>query len=311
MFEFKGKYIIEMDLVCLTGLHIGGIAEGYEIGGMENPVIKTPVAMMINSGGETYEVPANCPYIPGSSLKGKLRSFLEWVEGRPMAKDNLKTMIKSDGGKLVEVEPDTIESIGQHKAKAKIKGKKDEEEIEGQLWYQANHCTCGDCDVCQIFGSPAREATKRGPTRLYVFDAFPTKETIDDLWRKDLGEGIFTEVKMENVIDRLSSQANPRQMERVPAGSKFRIRMIYDIYQDEDVDKLRQLFVALSLLEDNPLGGGGSRGSGRVSFENFSIVNRSKAYYKGEEEEVPIQGLNGKKVKDIKQNFDQIFKGKA
>ncbi len=50
-------------LVCKTGLHIGGTEAGMAIGGAEGPVIK-------DSKGR--------PYIPGSSLKGKLRSMLEY-----------------------------------------------------------------------------------------------------------------------------------------------------------------------------------------------------------------------------------------
>jgi CRISPR-associated protein Csm3 len=52
---------------CVTGLHIGGVGTGYEIGGMDNPVIRDPVT--------------SYPYIPGSSLKGKMRSLMEWAEG--------------------------------------------------------------------------------------------------------------------------------------------------------------------------------------------------------------------------------------
>ncbi len=51
-------------ITCLTGLRIGGTKEDIEIGGMDNPIIRNP---------RTGE-----PYIPGSSLKGKLRSVLEY-----------------------------------------------------------------------------------------------------------------------------------------------------------------------------------------------------------------------------------------
>lgn len=49
---------------CLTGLRIGGAKEDIEIGGMDNPIIRDPRTRR--------------PYIPGSSLKGKLRSALEY-----------------------------------------------------------------------------------------------------------------------------------------------------------------------------------------------------------------------------------------
>ncbi len=55
-------------LVCKTGLRIGGSKEELEIGGMDNPIIRDPVDKL--------------PYIPGSSLKGKLRSILEYKYNR-------------------------------------------------------------------------------------------------------------------------------------------------------------------------------------------------------------------------------------
>lgn len=59
----KEQIVIKGTIEVLTGLHIGGNKEEIEIGGMDNPVIKNPI---------TKE-----PYIPGSSIKGKMRSLLE------------------------------------------------------------------------------------------------------------------------------------------------------------------------------------------------------------------------------------------
>ena len=68
MLKFQGKYIIIGKIFCLTGLHIGGTQEGIEIGGVDNIVIKDPLT--------------GYPYIPGSSLKGKMRCLLEWKLGK-------------------------------------------------------------------------------------------------------------------------------------------------------------------------------------------------------------------------------------
>jgi len=63
------KYVsITGALVCKTGVRIGGSKEELEIGGMDNPILRDPVDKL--------------PYIPGSSLKGKLRSLLEYNYGR-------------------------------------------------------------------------------------------------------------------------------------------------------------------------------------------------------------------------------------
>lgn len=61
------KQNLKISIKCLTGLHIGQGNEGIQIGGIDSPVIKNPSN--------------NLPYIPGSSLKGKLRCLLE-VEGK-------------------------------------------------------------------------------------------------------------------------------------------------------------------------------------------------------------------------------------
>jgi len=269
-FAFAGKYIIEADMLCRTGLHIGGLSEGYEIGGIDNVVIKVPVPFRVPTGNGSYDIPAECPYIPGSSLKGKLRSLMEWLEN-----------------------------------KVKVAVHKDDR--TGEESYNAQPHTCGDaaCPVCVIFGSPASETTMQGPTRLSVLDAFPTAETIKD-WETELGEDIFTEIKPENTIDRLTSQANPRQMERVPAGSRFRVVMVYDVYDEEQDRKLlKHLFQAMKLLQDSYLGGSGSRGSGRVSFENIHVSYRSPKYYMGEDSERKV--VSDVDIDSILGKFDAYF----
>ena len=80
--------------------------------------------------------------------------------------------------------------------------------------------------------------------------------------RENLDDEI-TEVKSETAIDRITSQANPRTLERVPAGARFKVRMVLDVLCDEDKALAARLFEGLRLLEDDALGGGGSRGAAR------------------------------------------------
>ncbi|MEI6125151.1 MAG: type III-A CRISPR-associated RAMP protein Csm3 [Pseudomonadota bacterium] len=61
--KIKNYSIIKGLIKCETGLRIGGSKESLEIGGMDNPIIRHPISGL--------------PYIPGSSLKGKMRSLLE------------------------------------------------------------------------------------------------------------------------------------------------------------------------------------------------------------------------------------------
>src|SRR6267154_468444 len=61
-----GKVILEGDITCQTGLHIGAGKGSLEIGGADNPVVKDAFGL---------------PYIPGSSLRGRIRSLLEHALG--------------------------------------------------------------------------------------------------------------------------------------------------------------------------------------------------------------------------------------
>lgn len=70
--KIKKYTTISGQIECVTGLHIGGSSEQIDIGGVDLPVIKHPIS------GE--------PYIPGSSLKGKMRSQLEKKLGKYDAK---------------------------------------------------------------------------------------------------------------------------------------------------------------------------------------------------------------------------------
>lgn len=264
-FKFEGKYIIKADIRCITGLHIGGTDEGFEIGGIDNPVIKDPIT--------------GYPYIPGSSLKGKMRSLLEWA--------------------------DTKVKFGTDK----------NGNLTGSL------CECGTCDICIVFGCSAATNTKE-PTRLTVRDGYPKgiygkdgqilpedkrTYTIAD-WKANLGEKIYTEAKTENAIDRLTSAANPRSMERVPTDSVFEVEIVYDLYNFGDVQRLRKVFEGMLILEDSSLGGGGSRGSGKVRFENFQITKRSVGYYTKNEAEIPVSLNGGKTAKQIVDGFSELFK---
>jgi len=61
--KILAKVVLNYKMEALTGIHIGSSKETFEIGDVDNPVVKDPIT--------------GYPYIPGSSLKGKMRSFLE------------------------------------------------------------------------------------------------------------------------------------------------------------------------------------------------------------------------------------------
>ena len=235
--KLLGKVIIKGVIKAETGLAIGGSTVGLDIGGVDNPVIKDAVGR---------------PYIPGSSLKGKMRSLLEKAEGK---KPN-----KSIGGSRIHV----CESADEYKK----------------------------CYVCRIFGLPG-EMDFSEPTRLLVRDASLIEESITDEMKKNL-DLEYTEVKFENVIDRITSAANPRQTERVPAGAEFEFEMIYNVFEEEDKERLGKVFTTMNLLEHDYLGSSGSRGYGRISFKDLRIYWNSKEDYESGNTDIskknPING---------------------
>ena len=129
-------------------------------------------------------------------------------------------------------------------------------------------------------------------------------DSIEDL-RIALGAGLFTEVKTENTLDRITSEANPRPIERVPAGSAFDFTMIIDIYEQSDLDLMHELFASMHLLEHSSLGGSGSRGHGQIKFEAVQLSWRSFKYYREGEQAFAVQ-LPGDKLEPIIKDFQSI-----
>jgi len=235
--KLVGKLILSADLHCETGLHIGAGKGSLEIGGADNPVVKDAFGL---------------PYIPGSSLRGKLRSLLENALGL------------TSPSELVYLSKRKGQEVRIHQSDRP------------------------DDEICLLFGrNPGRmervegealESKTASPARLTVYDAPLDPDSITPQMRENLDDEI-TEVKSENAIDRITSQANPRTLERVPAGARFRVRMVLDVLCDEDKALAPRLLEGLRLLEDDALGGGGSRGSGRVRFSNVKVTWRNREFY--------------------------------
>ena len=248
---FLGKLIIEGEIQCRTGLHIGAGKGSLEIGGADNPVVKDAFGI---------------PYIPGSSLRGRLRSLLEQQLGFAVP------------GELVYLSKRKGQEVRIHQSDRP------------------------DDDICILFGrNPGRvekvsgdaiETATATPARLTVYDAPLLVDSITPQMRENLDDEL-TEVKSENAVDRITSQANPRTLERVPASARFHFRMVLDVLCEEDKPLLARVVEALRLLEDDALGGGGSRGSGRVTFNALNLTWRGKDYYaKGAAENTLLSGAD-------------------
>jgi len=230
--QLKDHLTLRGTLRCVTGLRIGSAAEMIEIGGLDNPIIKHPLTKM--------------PYVPGSSLKGKMRALLE------LRLDKIDPRLEVDGRRNRDY---------------------------GDVHHPGGYgCQGKDCPICRIFGSNAGEG-QVGPARLIVRDAYLTKEWEGkiDGWMK-AGDPV-TEIKHENTINRITAMANPRTMERVPAGVEFAFEVGYRVFDvDEDGGATdRRLFEhvveGLQLVQADTLGGSGSRGYGKVTFEGLTLTN--------------------------------------
>lgn len=209
------KIKIQTSITLVTGLHIGGSSDNVEIGGIDNPVIKLA----------TRE---NQPYIPGSSLKGKMRCLLEQAAGASKVGLNDKV--------------NNLFGISENKS-LNIKDNK--------------------------------------PSKLIVRDAMLTDESKKVLLACDNLDMPYTENKWENVIDRTKGIAeHPRQSERVPAGAVFDAEFIINVWDDDKEDELISLFKkGIRLLENDYLGGSGSRGYGQIKFGEFVQTTLSDDNY--------------------------------
>jgi CRISPR-associated protein Csm3 len=206
MAQLVKKVKITASLELITGLHVGGSSDSVEIGGIDNPVIKIATK-------------DSQPYIPGSSLKGKMRCLLEQIAGSA--------------------------TVG------------------------------GNREINNLFGY----SQTNQPSKLIVRDAYLKKESAEELRNCDNLDMPYTEAKWENVIDRVKGTAeHPRQTERIPAGVFFNVEFIINIWNytdeekkkgikdDKEEDLIAFLEKGIKALENDYIGGSGSRGYGQIKF---------------------------------------------
>lgn len=236
--KMASKIFISGTITATTGLHIGGNSVSIAIGGVDKVVVRHPIT--------------NEPYIPGSSLRGKMRSLLERARG-----------VETDSGLC---DGGFNWDSKKHEALA---GKNPESK------------------TAMLFGIAADDKDKdkqrkRTPTRLIVRDArLKNKEYLEKAANLDMP---LTEVKTEVFIDRITSAATPRQFERVPAGAKFELNLILTLLEgDKETEFLGLIRESLEWLQDDTLGGHGSRGYGQVKFSIEKVEKRTVADYKKNE----------------------------
>ncbi|MFM7365263.1 MAG: type III-A CRISPR-associated RAMP protein Csm3 [Cuspidothrix sp.] len=276
-----GKITLTCQLTAKTGLHIGGGGENLDIGGLDKPVIRDPLTKY--------------PYLPGSSIKGKLRATLERLLNKPLNRSGSRDTRRYESDDLVdgftEVERDRfIRYEGARTCQiSRLFGSTGGPSKGTNLWIPIESAKKeglfseknptkiieGENCVKIVDGISGRNAT----SRLIIRDSHLHPDSATQL--KQVDTGLFmTEWKFENNIDRVTAAANPRQLERVPAGSKFNFELVYTVENAEQAVKdLENIAIALAFLEDDALGGNGSRGYGKVTFENFKFSYCSKNSY--------------------------------
>ena len=80
----------------------------------------------------------------------------------------------------------------------------------------------------------------------------------------------FTEIKFENSINRVTAVANPRQIERVIRGAEFDLNIIYEVEKEEElIEDIEVIAEGIRLLQYDYIGGNGSRGYGKIKFNDI------------------------------------------
>lgn len=227
MTKLLKKIIYTGNLVVKTGLHIGGTNTALNIGGPDKFVVRNPLT--------------NIPYIPGSSLKGKLRSLLELKNGETQG-GKPSNDAHSKAGALFGVAVDS-KSKDSHPSRLIVR--------------DAEMATEADTDA---------ELQKYGLSR----------QMLPDYSNTDLP---FTESKTEVSINRITALSNPRTFERVPAGAQFKIQMVLNVFDSDNEEELKKsLRQAIAMLHDDYLGGQGSRGYGQVHISLIPAEGTTKTY---------------------------------
>ncbi|EGT76793.1 CRISPR-associated protein [Haemophilus haemolyticus] len=213
---------IKAKLELQTGLHIGAGDSEMHIGGIDNSVIKHPITQS--------------PYIPGSSLKGKIRTLLEWRSG------------------AVQSAPLTLKEVS-----------KNPEEVKNILRLFG---ISGDTKNCE------QEVAEIGVSRLAFWDCALDVDWEKAI--RDDNQLLTEAKSENTIDRITSTAGNPRQTERVPAGAKFDFKLMLRQFEGDKPELLDLVLKGLKLLELDSLGGSGSRGYGKVKFIELTVDGETR-----------------------------------
>jgi CRISPR-associated RAMP protein, csm3 family len=192
------------------------------IGGIDNSVIKHPITQS--------------PYIPGSSLKGKIRTLLEWRSG------------------AVQNAPLTVKDIT-----------KNPEEVKNILRLFG---ISGDTKNSE------QEVAEIGVSRLAFWDCALDSDWEKAI--RDDNQLLTEAKSENTIDRITSTAGNPRQTERVPAGAEFDFKLMLRQFEGDKPELLELVLKGLKLLELDSLGGSGSRGYGKVKFTKLTVDGNAR-----------------------------------
>ena len=213
---------IKATLLLKSGLHIGAGDSEMHIGGIDNSVIKHPITQS--------------PYIPGSSLKGKIRTLLEWRSG------------------AVQNNPLTLKDVS-----------KNPEEVKNILRLFG---ISGDTKNSE------QEVAEIGVSRLAFWDCALNEDWEKAI--RDDNQLLTEAKSENTIDRITSTAGNPRQTERVPAGAEFDFKLTLRQFEGDKPELLDLVLKGLKLLELDSLGGSGSRGYGKVKFTELTVDGEAR-----------------------------------
>ena len=247
---------------------------------------------------ENKQITVRVPYIPGSSIKGRMRSLLEVALGLKLYSSDKKIWSHTLSMKVYKNFNESI-SVDEF---VKELISTDLDKVFGYGAFQLNEII-----NAQLLQSLLTVLT---PTSFLVEDFFPEENVVCSIYKEN---GIvtfddFLEDKNENRIDRITSTADLRTISRVKPGvaftGKFSI-LIYDKSMNKIVDYVELIKKGMGLLENTYLGAAGSRGYGRVKFKEVIVgVYNPKTM---EEEEVGkyenVEKIDSNKISEVIKKF--------
>jgi CRISPR-associated protein Csm3 len=249
--KFKLKFKTKTGLIIRMPVH----AQVYRIGGADQYTMVTKISY--KSIGVVLEV----PYVPGSSIKGRMRSLLELATNQKLYTTDDKIWMYVRNLSAMNVD-EFLDDVFERNVISELMG-------WASTYYEQIVEKIKKDKSKKYNKESVKEAYKYhlATTRLSFTDFFPSEDYVKKIGATSILD--FLEEKPENRIDRITATADPREIVRVKPGVEFEgtaTLLVFDIDKDYIRRNVETILLGLELLEKTYLGGSGSRGYGRIEF---------------------------------------------